>query len=369
MILPNFLLVKSLKVLLIFVFALISSGCFMHYTNEIPLNQIHDGKDNNLSRIQLPIKLKLDRSNVPKSIKVNIIRSSADRRSGSEDFSNYSRINYLENYYSEEILAKFKLSDLFINNPDSNVLIVIKPLPEKVEYVDPDKVFTFYSLGLIPTKKSSNGKISFEIMDLNKNEKIKEYTYELSHSVYEGLSMFLLSPFIPLFSDYIDHSTNERTFSIMRRAYDAFSRDLTYDLSRDPKLLESFYINDSPNYSVQFKNPHKQNKLNSLFLSSIESSLISKGFQIFEVGDGYTDMTKIDRSIIIENLSFEKMEISKKGSIQIKYDAICKASKYDRTFWKQNIDYTTSRGDLKDHELIQNAVQVLFNELRDNGDI
>ena len=87
------------------------------------------------------------------------------------------------------------------------------------------------------------------------------------------------------------------------------------------------------------------------------------------MGDGYTDMTKIDRSIIIENLSFEKMEISKQGSIQIKYDAICKASKYDRTFWKQNIDYTTSRGDLKDHELIQNAVQELFNKLSLNGDI
>ncbi|MCZ8239114.1 MAG: hypothetical protein O9310_11820 [Leptospiraceae bacterium] len=95
----------------------------------------------------------------------------------------------------------------------------------------------------------------------------------------------------------------------------------------------------------------------------------SRGFQIFEVGDGYTDMTKIDRSIIIENLSFEKMEISKQGSIQIKYDAICKASKYDKTFWKQNIDYTTSRGDLKDHELIQNAVQELFNKLSLNGDI
>lgn len=369
MILPNFLLVKSLKVLLIFVFALIILGCFMHYTNEIPPNQIHDGKDNNLSRIQLPIKLKLDRSNVPKSI--TVVRSGQIEK----DHSFISHVNlkyYLENYYSQEILSNFKMGELFTSNPNSNVIIVIKSTPNKLEVSTNNIFYDFvsaFSFSVIPYKYNSYGDITFEIFDLGKNEKIKVYTYEISHSAYQGISMFLLSPFIPIFSDYIDHSTNERTFSIMRRAYDAFYRDLTYDLSRDPKLLESFYINDSPNYSVQFKNPHKQNKLNSLFLSSIESSLISKGFQIFEVGDGYTDMTKIDRSIIIENLSFEKMEISKKGSIQIKYDAICKASKYDKTFWKQNIDYTTSRRDLKDHELIQNAVQELFNKLSLNGDI
>jgi len=368
MIIWEFKLLNNLKFLFVFIYTFIFTGCYIHYTKEILTNKILEEKDNNLGRTQLPIKLKLDRSNIPKSIALNIKRSSSSTRKDNAGITEERLNNYLENYYSEEILSKFKMSELFISNPDSNVLILIKPLPDRVEFEDVQGLF-LYTFGFIPFERNSYGEITFEIIDLNKNEKIKAYTYEMEHSAYEGLSMFLLSPFIPLFSDYIDHSTNERTFSIMRRAFEAFFLEFQYDLVKDPKLLESFYVKDSPNYSVQFKKSLKENKYDSLLLSNMESALISKGFQIFELDELSTSKTKIDRIISIENLSYEKTGSGNKETIQINYEAICNDSLSKETFWKQNIKYTTKPNDVTDHEIFQNAVQELFNKLRDNGDI
>ncbi|WP_167881445.1 hypothetical protein, partial [Leptospira biflexa] len=245
----------------------------------------------------------------------------------------------------------------------------INPLPEKIEFNNDFMLISFYSLFMIPLKKSSYGNITFKLIDLNQKETIKVYTYQIDHTTFQGVSMFLFSPFIPLFSDYIDHSSNERTFSIMRRAYEAFNRDMIYDLSRDPKLLERFYINDSPNYSLQVMMANQENEFQSLFHSSMESALISKGFQIFEVDGSNSSKTKIDRMISIENLSYERKGNGNQTISDIKYDAICMDSKSDKIFWKQTVTFKPNQKVLSDVDTIQNSVQELFNLLSQNGDI
>ncbi|TGM40318.1 hypothetical protein, partial [Leptospira biflexa] len=117
---------------------------------EIPPNQIQDGKENNIVKKQLPIKLRINRSNLPKSITINIIAEilkprrdrpthpqisyesnenyienyySAEKLNPRYDspphpqVSNESIENYIENYYSAEILSKFKMDERFINHP------------------------------------------------------------------------------------------------------------------------------------------------------------------------------------------------------------------------------------------------------------
>ncbi|TGM35018.1 hypothetical protein [Leptospira biflexa] len=372
MIYRNFQAVHDCKFPFVFIFLFTFSACFMHYTMEIPPNQIQDGKENNIVKKQLPIKLRINRSNLPKSITINIIaeilKPRRDRPTHPQ-ISYESNENYIENYYSAEILSKFKMDERFINHPESNILVEINPLPEKIEFNNDFMLISFYSLFMIPLKKSSYGNITFKLIDLNQKETIKVYTYQIDHTTFQGVSMFLFSPFIPLFSDYIDHSSNERTFSIMRRAYEAFNRDMIYDLSRDPKLLERFYINDSPNYSLQVMMANQENEFQSLFHSSMESALISKGFQIFEVDGSNSSKTKIDRMISIENLSYERKGNGNQTISDIKYDAICMDSKSDKIFWKQTVTFKPNQKVLSDVDTIQNSVQELFNLLSQNGDI
>lgn len=369
----NFQSVHHCKLPFVFIYLFTFSACFMHYTMEIPPNQIQDGKENNVAKKQLPIKLKINKSNLNESKNAKLVNmtSSLDKKNNPPPFylTQDNEGPYIGNYYSEEVLAKFKMDEQFISNPEANVLIEIKPLLKRFEFGYDRDNLAYYTLTMIPFQTDSFGEITFTLIDLNQKETIKEYTYQINHTSYAGLSMFLFSPFIPLFSDYIDHSVNYRTFSIMRRAYEAFNRDLRFDLNRDPKLLERFYINDSPNYSLQVMMANHENEFQSLFHSSMESALISKGFQIFEVDGSNSSKTKIDRMILIEILGYERKGYENQTISDIKYNAICKDSKSDKVFWKQTVTFKPNRKVSNDLDTIQNAVQELFDLLSQNGDI
>lgn len=112
-----------------------------------------------------------------------------------------------------------------------------------------------------------------------------------------------------------------------------------------------------------------ETEFSSLFLSSMESTLISKGFQLFEVDESNSGQTKIDRRISIENLSYERKGYGKNEINVINYDAICKDIKSSKIYWKQTVTYKPTQKVLIDVDTIQNSVQELFNLLSQNGDI
>ncbi|TGL52290.1 hypothetical protein EHQ59_09570 [Leptospira kemamanensis] len=361
---------KHIKIISISIFVLGFDNCFMHYTEKIPPNQIHDGKEISLFRRHLPIKLKLNRSNIPKSIPVEFVEKIKDDKTNEYKLPSLHKQfidNYIENYYSEEILAKFKINELFINNPNANIMVEIKALPIKIEVDKSSRLYSAFSLGMIPYQTYTYGQITFELVDLDQKEKIKEYTYKLNHRQYVGTSLYIFSPLILLFSDYIDHSGTANTYSIMWRAHEAFHRDLTYDLSRDPKLLERFYIHESPNYSLQIKSTEKGKEFEPLFQSMMESALIAKGFHLFDIDRSYSGKKKIDRSILIEKFIFERNLDGKEEVSKIKYEATCQDLISGNILWKQSISYATMQKELLDQEIIQIATQELFRQLSQDG--
>ncbi|WCL50344.1 hypothetical protein [Leptospira sp. GIMC2001] len=366
----------------------------MHYTAQIPPSKEYQQDRVDLGRIQLPVKLKLDRSSIPKTIPVRV-KTTKNGQIEISVFNEYSKENeyIIENYYSEEILSKFQMSELFVSNPDANILILIKPLPENIEYF-PDQLLSYFTVSIIPYEKMSSGHIQFQVFDLNKNEILKEYNYDLHHTVYEGISNFFLSPFLPLFSDYIDHSTNERSFSVMRRAFQAFSRDFRIDLNRDSQFRERFFISDSPRYSLVIDSNKIDNsnetslnkKYESQFITALESALLSKGFSIFETDEEKITAIEIDRTIKIQNFNYKEVGSRNSGYKSIKYMAICEDVKTGKIYWNQTVEYKIRNRIPKDgsnvqvnfhtpgvkniqaeYDIIQQSVSKLFHQLIRDG--
>ncbi|MCC5815984.1 MAG: hypothetical protein JJT78_14620 [Leptospira sp.] len=354
--------------LILFFFISSNLGCFFHYTHqEYKYYRKHIEKLETELEIQLPIKIKLDRSNIPEYIpewelgdknrkrKIDISSNFLDKKRQSK---------LIENYYSEEILSKFKMNDLFVSNPDSNILILIKPTPKKIEYYDP-QILWAYTLGVIPNTLNTFGEIVFEIYDLDKKQMLKSYKYNLIHIIYyKSMTVVLLSPFI--FSEQLDHSTDNRTFSIMRRAFQLFHNDFSLELQKNPKLKDSFYINKSPHYSLELVRS-KNESFENILHSFLESTLVSKGFQVYLKDEGIKGNAQVDRTIYIEGVDFNRTINKKKSMLKIQYTAKCRDNRTGKLLWDQYVSYESDESNLSQEDIIQNSVIELFNLLSRDG--
>ncbi|MDX1959972.1 MAG: hypothetical protein SFU98_15490 [Leptospiraceae bacterium] len=243
------------------------------------------------------------------------------------------------------------------------------------------------TLGLFPAMTRSYGVIEFEVFDTSKNEIAKVYKYPVEHRYFFGISSVVLGPIMGAFSERFDHSTNEKTFVIMRVAFKQFEEDIIKDIQSDKNFYSRFTVDKSK--STAFLMPEDESNKSKTFasiLSSLEAKFIERGITVVERRRlklihselklsqlGITDSSGIeagklanaDRIIIIFN---DTMETVFKDKLKIEFSIKCLDVKSGTIIWTEKVDYTTNKAALSNDDF-DKITKRIMDSLKSKGNI
>lgn len=292
-----------MKLLFIMIQIILLNKCFLHHAN------VRDDYYGVKSIIpftgsgftsSLPVRVEFDpreKSQIPKYLKDKGINIDIDP-------------NIVDSWYSEEIISKFRNSRYFINSVDANVKIRISSTIEEVKAPVITLIAQICTFGIVPALTRTNGRIEFELYDSSSQTVLKNYKYPVEHRYFLGIPPLFLAPVLGLFSERFDHSMNQRTFAIMRVAFQQFEDDLLYDVSNSKNLYSKFTI-DKTKATAFLQFPPKSRSEDRI-LSDIHSA-IENGF----IGRGMVLVERKKMNLILNEIRLSQLGITDSSRIQI----------------------------------------------------
>lgn len=295
----------------------------------------------------------------------------------------------IEGYYSEEIISKFRSSKLFQHNPDANIKIRIHSSIEEIRKPVLTVIPNFLSIGIIPAITRTYGRLEFEIFDSENLRILKTYKYPVEQRIYFSSSSVILAPILTFFSDRFDHSLIERTFAIMRVAFNNFESDLSEDITKEKTLLEKFTIQKPGVYAiVPSQNFNDIEAYEQTLYKELESSLLNRGLKIVErkkldllleeinfSRSGLTENNRnklgtflnADKIIFISDYVFSQKEVSPNNHLtSIQFTLKCLRVDTGEIVWTDTAVYDSQiEKSITIH--FQSAVYPLISKLRDKG--
>ncbi len=324
---------------------------------------------------QLPIRLEFDPRQKEK------IKEYLKRKGQNVDISN----DLVDTYYSEEIISKFKNSKYFVHTPDANIKIKIVSSIEEVRVPIFTRIAQIGTLGLFPAITRTYGRVEFNLFDNDQNKILKTFKYGIEHRELEALSSAALGMILPSFSERFDHSSNEKSFAVMRVAFNQFNIDLVNELGNNKNLLSRFLLS-KPNYYALFLDPKQSgevSKIEELLLSKLETELIDQKLNLVERKKikriieeiklsqyGLTDskrlefgkMLSADSLIEVSNVTLGNNGNLNKMSLSIR----CISVESGKILWSETI-FADQNNSVSTEELVQFAVEKLVRELQLKG--
>jgi hypothetical protein len=359
-----------------FIFLLLNNQCYMHYSSLVNAPQIEISNSNNKPlklKQSLPLKIELNSkyrySFDPKKIyRKNYIDGSSENK-----VEHFSNDDVIDNFFSSELLAKFRYdSDINLN---SNATIKINIIPQFEGFEKPvlSAGSALWTGFILPWTTTSYGKIEFQLIDVYTGDVLKSYMYEIKNQQMLGWSSIIIGPILPIFSERFDHSMNEKSFAVSRLAYNTFKKDLLVDLSNDKNFENRYYKLVSPIYEIKsFSSQENEiSKLSTLLLNEIKSNFSERGL-IFQDLNNLSKESNTQNTLIADRILFISSFILRRDLnnriSHIQGSVICKSKKLGHVLWEQEIDFYNNN-DLLEEDIIKNIVNELNAELRLRGEI
>ncbi len=360
------------------VIILFFSKCYLHHANIAG-----DGygiktiiSSQNEIKEQLPIRIEFDPREKEK------IREYLRRKGQNVEISN----DLIDTYYSEEIISKFKNSKYFVHSPDANIKIKIGSSIEEVRVPIISRIAQFGTLGLFPAITRIYGRIEFNLFDNDHNKILKTYKYGIEHRQLEAFSSAVLGIILPSFSERFDHSRNEKSYAVMRVAFNQFDIDLVNELGSDKKLLSRFMLSKPTHYALflEQKEGVQISKTEELLLSALETEFIDHKLNLVERKKikniieeiklyqyGLTDskrqefgkLVSADNLIEVSNITADNSDKSKSNKLIFSIRCISVESGkilWSETLFLNNVNSTSE-------EMVKSAIDKLVRELQLKG--
>lgn len=361
------------------VLSLFFSHCYLHHANiagdgygiKTIINSQNEIKE------QLPIRIEFDPREKEK------IRQYLERKGQNVEISD----NLIATYYSEEIISKFKNSKYFVHTPDANIKIKIISSIEEVRVPLFSRIAQIGTLGLYPAITRTYGRVEFNLFDNDRNKIIKTYKYGIEHRQLEAFSSALLGMILPSFSERFDHSQNERTYAVMRVAFNQFNIDLVNELGTNKEILSRFMLS-KPTYYALFLEPKEGmqvSKAEELLLSGLETMFIDNKLNLVERKKikkiieeiklsqyGLTDskrqefgrLVSADNLIEVSNITINSIEKSKgnKSTFSIR----CISVETGKILWSETM-LINGNENTSNEDLVKSAIESLVRELQLKG--
>jgi hypothetical protein len=295
---------NSLKKSLVYLLTLLFfSNCYLHHANVVGdgygVKEIVNFSSDPKRQEGLPVRIEFD-------VRERAFIEEYLKRKG-QNISVSS--NLIDGYYSEEIITKFRNSNLFYHDTNANVKVRIVSTIEEVKAPIISMLVSIGTLFIAPMITRTYGRVEFELFDSQKRRLIKSYKYPIEHRSYMGLSSAIFGSIFPLYSDRFDHSTNEKNYAIMRVAFNQFESDLNQELSKDSKLSARFFKKENIRYAfLPFaKSNEEDNFIYSRLYSDLEQGLLERGLFLVE-------RSKLD--ILISEIKFSNSGLTDANRLQ-----------------------------------------------------
>jgi hypothetical protein len=332
------------------------SNCYLHNANVrgdmYGIKRVFDFNQGTLGNT-LPIRLKFDNSGKYRA------KDYLKRKGQNIEVSQ----ELIESYYSDEIMAQFNSSRYFTINSSANIQVrIISSIEEKKAPVI-SLVAAIGTLGLFPAITRTYGLVEFDIYDSEKEKVLRVYKYPIQHRQFAGFSSIIFGSFFPLFSDSFDHSTNEKTFVIMRKAFSEFEKDFVYDISKDVKLTGRFFAESPKMHALlpEITKDKKEKDFHDRLHESIRSAIVSKGLPMVERNKidkiineiqfsqtGLTESNRLafgkllnaDRIILISNTT--RNSIDSISKFKLNFTITCVETNSGRILWSHQMMYVSN---------------------------
>ncbi|TGN19161.1 hypothetical protein [Leptospira idonii] len=297
--------------------------------------------------------------------------------------------NLVEGYYSEEIISNFRSSKLFNHNPDANIKVRIYSTIEEVRDPVLTRIPNIITLGLFPAITRTYGRVEFELFDDKTNTILKSFKYPIHHRMFLTAGAFVLGPILPMFSNRFDHSQNERTYAIMRVAFQQFEIDLHDTLQNNEALLAKFTVEKPSVFAFLPFQPEKppETEVYPILYSELEAAFVARGLKLVERKElhkvfeeitfsqtGLTEnsrnkigtMLNADRVIIVSDLKYVPAQNAR--PMELGFSVRCVDVKTGRIIWTEPSKYQ-SYEKLPLHSHVNSAIFPFISELRMRGEI
>jgi hypothetical protein len=309
----------------------------------------------------LPIRLQFDNSGKYRA------KDYLKRKGQNIEVSN----ELIESYFSDEIIAQFNSSRYFAINSSANVQVrIISSIEEKKAPVI-SLVAAIGTLGLFPAITRTYGLVEFDIYDSQTEKVLKVYKYPIQHRQFAGFSSIIFGSFFPLFSDSFDHSTNEKTFVIMRKAFSEFEKDFLYDVNKDKKLITRFFADSQKIHALlpERMKDKKEQDFHDRLHESIRGAIVSKGLPLVERNKmdrilneikfsqtGLTQSNRVrfgkllnaERIILISNATGNYLD--PKDNFKLNFNISCIETESGRIIWSHQMIYSSQeKKDIDSH--------------------
>lgn len=303
--------------------------------------------------------------------------------------SNQTPKDEIDGYLSTEIISKFQKSQKFLISSNSNMKIKIIPLVDDVKPPILTMIGFLFTLGAIPAIYRTYGSISFELYDQEKHKILRIYKYSVNHRIMLGWAPMLLGPIVSMFTDRFDHSTNNKTYAIMRVVFAQFEYDLFKDIRESKELASRFFSTNDYNHAliVTSKSANDEylassiySELNKIFLkygiSILERRKLNEVINEIQLSlAGITqarDYSKLgrllqaDRLILVEDLNITSATTSVLG--RINFSIRCVDSETGKVIWSEKIAESMLLSETVDM-VVNSAARKLMQKLKQSGEI
>ncbi|TGM15661.1 hypothetical protein EHQ81_04510 [Leptospira selangorensis] len=303
--------------------------------------------------------------------------------------SNQTPTDEFDGYLSTEIISKFQKSQKFLISSNSNIKIKIVPMVDDVKPPLLTMIGFFFTIGAFPAIYRTYGSVSFELYDQEKHKTIRTYKYSVNHRIIFGLAPILLGPILSTFTDRFDHSTSDKTYSIMRVVFAQFEYDLFKDIRESKELASRFFSTNEYNHAliVTSKSVKDEPIISSIY-SELNKNFIKYGISILErrrldqvineiqlsltgitQGRDYSKLGKLlqaDRLILVEDLNITSATTDVSG--RINFSIRCVDSDTGKVIWSEKIAESILLSDTVD-TVVSYVARKLVQKLKQSGEI
>jgi hypothetical protein len=361
---------RKLRITALILFSFFSINCYLHHAT-IEYGYLIRPDIRKDGRVQNAIPIRIYFNDVqPKDLIVNkrYKQRSDDRKSHPSGYKEVDRAisnDFISNFYSLEILSQFRGSPFLHIHPDANITIRIQQKVLPVTAPDPDNILSVLTLTIIPAAVLYKGSLEFEVFDSENNRIIKTYKYLINDTVYTGIITSVFGGIFSIFSDSIDHSTNLKTFAIMRVGYKSFERDFIYDYSNDEEFASSFIVHPSPKYHLKILESDSKafQNLKPSLSNALESEFAKQGLYLLQANVP-SSPSKNTRVLTVSNPEITKQ----KSKTQLSFTLECTDHLTGRLLWSELVTNEKFLNTSLEESLSQSIHQLLFN-LRLKGNI